>query len=846
MPAITAGGIPALVTATIAAASALCFANAALAAPGTPNLKAYEITSQPHGFVEINLEKANSGAPAYKDVVKLNKQVNVPLPFNIWSSGTAVKAVALVDGVVDPSSEIQLTPGTAQSGTVFANVATPGVKKMQVRAIDANGASSDSTPLSVTVFDTVSELADDLPNNASKHFKPYANKSGSVVGSYFATWSIYERKFNVDNVPVENLTHLLYGFVPICGGANVNASLAQDMPDSFRTLQSSCAGLPDFSVAIHDIYGEMAKSLPGQGMNSKLKGVLGQMMAAKKRNPDLKILPSIGGWTLSDPFFQMHDAARRKVFVDSVEQLLRTWKFFDGVDIDWEFPGGKGANPNIGDPVKDGALYVTLMKELRQMLDGLSQETGKAYQLTSAIGAGKDKIDVVNYKDATKYMDYIFDMTYDYHGAFSLTTLGHLASLHAPAWKPDTAYTTENSIKALIAQGVDPKKLVVGAAAYGRGWTGVSGYTDGNPFTGTAKGPHAGQWEKGVIDYKELKAKMIGAHGAGINGYEYHYDQAAEGPYVFNKSTGDLLTFDDARSVRAKGDYVRAQQLGGLFSWEIDADDGDILNAMHVGLGHDEGGSGPVNHPPVADAGQNMTVNGAQTVTLDASKSRDPDGDKLSYKWEQLQGAPLAIADATSVKASVAIPAVEQDTNFVFQVTVTDPAGLSSSARVTVTAKAEATTAPPAENRPPVAHLSGPATADAGQTVTLSAAKSSDPDGDKLTFAWTVPSGIEAQKNGATLTFTAPKLSADKTFTFEMKVSDGKLSATAKHSVVVKAAQTGGGESGGESGGNGGGESGGNGGNGEHPQYKPGTQYKGGDIVTNGGKLYQCKPFPFS
>lgn len=812
-----------LICATIAAASALCFANAALAAPGVPSLKAYEITSQPHGFVEIDLQKA--GSAPYKEVVKLNKDVNVPLPFDIWSNGTAVKALAVVDGVVDSDSEIKLTPGGTQSGKVVTQIKTPGVKKMQVRVVDVNGASTDSAPLDVIVFDTVPELADPLPNNASKNHKPFANSSDSVVGTYFATWSVYERKFNVDNVPVENLTHILYGFVPICGGADINASLARDVPNSFRALQQTCAGLPDFSVAIHDTWGEIGMTLPGQTAKSQLKGVLGQMMAAKKRNPNLKILPSIGGWTLSDPFFHLHDAGKRKVFVDSAEQLLRTWKFFDGIDIDWEFPGGKGANGALGNPQTDGALYVTLMKELRQMLDRVSKDTGKTYELTSAIGAGKDKIDVVNYKDATQYMDYIFDMTYDYYGAFSMTELGHQTALYAPAWKPDTAYTTDNSIKALLDQGVDPKKLVVGAAAYGRGWTGVSGYTDGNPFTGTATGPIGGGWEPGILDYKAMVAKMIGPNETGINGFEFHYDQQAEAPYVFNKSTGELVTYDNARSVHAKGDYVRKHRLGGMFSWEIDADNGDILNAMHEGLGH--GGGGTPNRPPLADAGTGATVTGAQTVALDASKSRDPDGDKLTYRWEQIRGATLTIADPTSAKTSVKVPAVEQDTSFAFRVTVQDPAGLSASADVTITAKAEPVTEP-GENHPPVASLSGPATAVANQSVTLSAAKSSDPDGDKLSFKWSVPNGISAQPNGATLNFKAPALTADQTFEFAVTVSDGKLASTAKHAVRVKAQDNGGGEGG------------------QHPQYQAGTQYQAGDIVSNLGKLYQCKPFPYS
>ena len=143
--------------AALAAASALSFANAALAAPGKPSLKQYEITSQPHGFVEIDLQKA--GVAPYKDLVKLNKKVDVPLPFDIWSNGTAVKAVAVVDGVVDPSSEVRMTPGGTQSGQVVANIKTPGVKKMQVRVVDANGAATDSAPHDAATMDAFRFMA---------------------------------------------------------------------------------------------------------------------------------------------------------------------------------------------------------------------------------------------------------------------------------------------------------------------------------------------------------------------------------------------------------------------------------------------------------------------------------------------------------------------------------------------------------------------------------------------------------------------------------------------------------------------------------------------------------------
>ncbi|WP_250847436.1 glycosyl hydrolase family 18 protein, partial [Escherichia coli] len=83
------------------------------------------------------------------------------------------------------------------------------------------------------------------------------------------------------------------------------------------------------------------------------KGNFGQLMAIKQAYPHLKILPSVGGWTLSDPFYAMKDKTKRDKFVTSVKEFLLTWKFFDGVDIDWEYPGANGASTTLASD-KDG------------------------------------------------------------------------------------------------------------------------------------------------------------------------------------------------------------------------------------------------------------------------------------------------------------------------------------------------------------------------------------------------------------------------------------------------------------------------------------------------------------
>lgn len=87
------------------------------------------------------------------------------------------------------------------------------------------------------------------------------------------------------------------------------------------------------------------------------------------------------------------------------------------------------------------------------------------------------------------------------------------------------------------------------------------------------------------------------------------------------------------------------------------------------------------NQPPVANAGVDQTIacsgpNGT-SVTLDGSKSSDPDGDVLSFVWKDEGGN--VIGTTAIVQTTVGLG------THTFTLTVTDPGGLSSSATTHVT-----------------------------------------------------------------------------------------------------------------------------------------------------------------
>ncbi len=83
------------------------------------------------------------------------------------------------------------------------------------------------------------------------------------------------------------------------------------------------------------------------------------------------------------------------------------------------------------------------------------------------------------------------------------------------------------------------------------------------------------------------------------------------------------------------------------------------------------------NIEPAADAGPDQQVTAGAEVTLDGSRSVDPDGGSLMYQWRQTDGPPVFLSDATAESPVFAVPLEGfADTLLVFQLTVTDDGGL--------------------------------------------------------------------------------------------------------------------------------------------------------------------------
>ncbi len=366
----------------------------------------------------------------------------------------------------------------------------------------------------------------------------------SIINAYFANWSIYDRQYFVTDIPADKLTDLTYAFASISDNGE---------------------------IALSDPWADTQFPYPNDADNAPLKGNFHQLQLLKAAHPNVRTLISIGGWTGSAKFSDVAlTAASRDKFARSVAHFIQQYGF-DGVDIDWEYPTGDGDAGNVERP-QDKDNFILLLAALRQQLDTL----GAGHLLTIALGSTPSNYQPLDWAKIAPLLDWINVMTYDMSGEWSEVT-GFNAPLYNSTANPPEGGSDDATISGLLALGVPASKLVLGVPFYGRGWTGVGIQNNGlhQPYTGLP----AGTSEQGSYDYWDLAAHYVGK-------YARFWDETAQVPWLYDATSGTMISYEDPVSLAQKANYVREHSLGGAMIWEIseDSPDSALLTALYNGL----------------------------------------------------------------------------------------------------------------------------------------------------------------------------------------------------------------------------------------------------------------------
>lgn len=478
----------------------------------------------------------------------------------------------------------------------------------------ATGTSATVSGLTPSTSYTFTVRAKDNFDNLSAASNAVTVTTDDVVGGgrfarvgYFVQWGIYGRQYFVRNLDTSGaaakLTHINYAFTNIdpVNLTCLNGVTRGTTPNPQDPNQGTGAGDADADYGRPMAASQSVDGVGDSGFEN-LRGNFNQLRKLKVKYPNLKVLMSIGGWTYSKFFSNAAaTAASRAKFVTSCIDMYIKGNLpvaggaggpgsaagvFDGIDLDWEWPGAEGHAGNNISP-NDKRNNTLLIAEFRRQLDALTTTTGKRYLLTAFTPADPAKVaagwEISGSDHVFKYLDFANVQGYDYHGAGSDNSWEPNRTGHQANWNTDVDdpysfhFSSENALQIYANVGVNPRKLTIGIPFYGRGWQNVTAGTKNGEWQ-SAGGAAPGQFaeEAGTRGYNNLRTMLPNM--------TIVHDEQALATSGYTGPNGQWWTFDDPWSIGRKMAIVKQKNLLGAMIWEMSGDNGTLMTAIDAGL----------------------------------------------------------------------------------------------------------------------------------------------------------------------------------------------------------------------------------------------------------------------
>ncbi|KAL2759723.1 glycoside hydrolase family 18 protein [Sodiomyces alcalophilus JCM 7366] len=332
-----------------------------------------------------------------------------------------------------------------------------------------------------------------------------------------------------------------------------------------RNMQKPCGTMSPSEIPVHLLthlfvaYAYINSDFQITNMDGVDPSLYKDVGNVKSRNPNLKLVIALGGWSFSDPgpwqdiFPDLASTkANRAQFIENLIGFMSQYGY-DGVDFDWEYPGAKDRGGRDG----DGENYTLLLKDLREAITA----SGRDYIVTFTAPSSYWYLHHFDLKGMETYVDWINLMSYDLHGVWdSDNPIGNQIRSHTNLTEID--YTLDLFWRV----GIDPSNVALGLGLYGRSFelASASCWKSDCPLKGPGA-PGRCSNTPGILAYSEIMELLD------ITGARSYLDEAAAVRYVVF-SGNNWVSLDDVTTFQKKIDYANNMGLGGLLIWAIDLD----------------------------------------------------------------------------------------------------------------------------------------------------------------------------------------------------------------------------------------------------------------------------------
>lgn len=375
-----------------------------------------------------------------------------------------------------------------------------------------------------------------------------AQTNDPVVMGYYANWDMYNT--NLPNA-AKNLTF--------------NSHETQDKLARLNTIAYAFFGTaPDGSLQSFDYWSDFSTedaafcaanpTICFKDGDGDVTGGVGNFRAfaySGDVNGVTNRLLAVGGAT--------HDAVIENAmnhpenFINSLKTLRASYPF-NGLDLDYE--------PIGGIPAEYKQKFIDLVSAIRSAM-------GEDFMITYTIISDQKAIDefgASNWAKLSSLVDYVNVMGYDMTGDWESLT-GLQSSLYLiPNTGGSERYSDDTTVTALLNNGVAANKIILGFPMYAIALAHAAADGLGQSFSGLYEGVNTLQ--PGRMAYRQLidnnyPIKNYIQNGTILGAYNN---------FISPASGNVFTTFDSVDSVKAKVNYAKSTQLGGVMMWDINYD----------------------------------------------------------------------------------------------------------------------------------------------------------------------------------------------------------------------------------------------------------------------------------